>query len=154
MSTVVEGKDTVKFVTEEEIDNAATVVEEKQEEADSQSAAFNPETGEINWDCPCLGGMAQGPCGEDFKAAFSCFVFSEAEPKGLDCVEKFKAMQDCFRRHPDVYGDEIDDDDEEEEETAKQAEEIKESTQDASIVASSPDEEQSNTFSSWVSSWF
>jgi len=23
--------------------------------------AFNPETGEINWDCPCLGGMAQGP---------------------------------------------------------------------------------------------
>lgn len=53
MSTVVEGKDTVKFVTEEEIDNAATVVEEKQEEADSQSAAFNPETGEINWDCPC-----------------------------------------------------------------------------------------------------
>ncbi|CAO3691785.1 hypothetical protein G6F70_004807 [Rhizopus microsporus] len=154
MSTVVEGKDTVKFVTEEEIDNAATVVEEKQEEADSQSAAFNPETGEINWDCPCLGGMAQGPCGEDFKAAFSCFVFSEAEPKGLDCVEKFKAMQDCFRRHPDVYGDEIDDDDEEEEETAKQAEEIKESTQDASIVASSPDEEQSITFSSWVSSWF
>ncbi|CEG74862.1 Putative Mitochondrial intermembrane space import and assembly protein 40 [Rhizopus microsporus] len=156
MSTVVEGKDTVKFVTEEEIDNAATVVEEKQEEADSQSAAFNPETGEINWDCPCLGGMAQGPCGEDFKAAFSCFVFSEAEPKGLDCVEKFKAMQDCFRRHPDVYGDEIDDDDDddEEEETAKQVEEIKESTQDASIVASSPDEEQSNTFSSWVSSWF
>ncbi|RCI01073.1 Oxidoreductase [Rhizopus azygosporus] len=154
MSTVVEGKDTVKFVTEEEIDNAATVVEEKQEEADSQSAAFNPETGEINWDCPCLGGMAQGPCGEDFKAAFSCFVFSEAEPKGLDCVEKFKAMQDCFRRHPDVYGDEIDDDDEEEEETAKQVEEIKESTQDASIVASSPDEEQSNTLSSWISSWF
>lgn len=98
--------------------------------------------------------MAQGPCGEDFKAAFSCFVFSEAEPKGLDCVEKFKAMQDCFRRHPDVYGDEIDDDEEEEEETAKQVEEIKESTQDASIVASSPDEEQSNTFSSWVSSWF
>jgi len=31
-----------------------------QEEADSQGA-FNPETGEINWDCPCLGGMAHGP---------------------------------------------------------------------------------------------
>ena len=25
---------------------------------------------EINWDCPCLGGMAHGPCGEEFKAAF------------------------------------------------------------------------------------
>jgi len=65
-----------------------------------------------------LGGMAQGPCGEEFKAAFSCFVFSEAEPKGLDCVEKFKGMQDCFRLHPDVYGDEIDDDDEEDEAAA------------------------------------
>lgn len=49
--------------------------------------------------------MADGPCGEDFKAAFSCFVYSEAEPKGVDCVEKFKAMQDCFRLHPDVYGE-------------------------------------------------
>ncbi|KAJ5164819.1 uncharacterized protein N7500_006649 [Penicillium coprophilum] len=77
--------------------------EELQEEA-GQEAAFNPETGEINWDCPCLGGMAHGPCGEDFKAAFSCFVYSEEEPKGIDCVEKFKAMQDCFRQHPEVYG--------------------------------------------------
>ncbi len=49
--------------------------------------------------------MATGPCGEEFKAAFSCFVYSEAEPKGIDCVEKFKAMQDCFREHPDVYGE-------------------------------------------------
>ncbi len=31
---------------------------------------------------------SQGPCGEEFRAAFSCFVFSEQEPKGIDCVEK------------------------------------------------------------------
>lgn len=61
-------------------------------EADRQGA-FNPETGEINWDCPCLGGMAHGPCGEQFKAAFSCFVFSEAEPKGMDCIDKFQYAQ-------------------------------------------------------------
>lgn len=67
--------------------------------------AFNPQTGEINWDCPCLGGMAHGPCGPQFREAFSCFVFSEVEPKGIDCVEKFKAMQDCFRAHPEVYAD-------------------------------------------------
>jgi intermembrane space import and assembly protein 40 len=60
-----------------------------EEEADQQGA-FNPETGEINWDCPCLGGMAHGPCGEEFKAAFSCFVYSNEEPKGVDCIEKFK----------------------------------------------------------------
>lgn len=60
-----------------------------EEEADQQGA-FNPETGEINWDCPCLGGMAHGPCGEEFKAAFSCFVYSTEEPKGVECIEKFK----------------------------------------------------------------
>lgn len=60
-----------------------------EEEADQQGA-FNPETGEINWDCPCLGGMAHGPCGEEFKAAFSCFVYSNEEPKGMDCIDKFQ----------------------------------------------------------------
>ena len=60
------------------------------EEEAGQQGAFNPETGEINWDCPCLGGMAHGPCGEEFKAAFSCFVYSTEEPKGMDCIEKFK----------------------------------------------------------------
>ena len=59
------------------------------DDTDSQGA-FNPETGEINWDCPCLGGMAHGPCGEEFKAAFSCFVYSKEEPKGVECIEKFK----------------------------------------------------------------
>ncbi|KAF8070526.1 hypothetical protein FPV67DRAFT_1025264 [Lyophyllum atratum] len=77
--------------------------------------AFNPVTGEINWDCPCLGGMAHGPCGPQFREAFSCFIYSEEEPKGINCVEKFKAMQDCFREHPDIYGDEIMDDDDDDE---------------------------------------
>ncbi|OBZ67109.1 Mitochondrial intermembrane space import and assembly protein 40 [Grifola frondosa] len=59
--------------------------------------------------------MAHGICGEQFREAFSCFVYSEQEPKGIECVEKFKAMQNCFREHPDVYGEDImgeDDDDE------------------------------------------
>ncbi|KAG2132000.1 uncharacterized protein EDB93DRAFT_1340208 [Suillus bovinus] len=78
---------------------------EAQSEEQSSGGAYNPVTGEINWDCPCLGGMAHGPCGPEFREAFSCFVYSEKEPKGIDCVEKFKAMQTCFREHPDVYGD-------------------------------------------------
>ncbi|KAK5175528.1 Oxidoreductase [Saxophila tyrrhenica] len=80
------------------------------EEEASQQGAFNEETGEINWDCPCLGGMAYGPCGEQFRSAFSCFVFSNADPKGVDCIENFKGMQNCFREHPDVYGAELEDD--------------------------------------------
>jgi mitochondrial intermembrane space import and assembly protein 40 len=75
------------------------------EDEESSGGAFDPVTGKINWDCPCLGGMAYGPCGMQFREAFSCFVYSEEEPKGIDCVEKFKAMQDCFRENPDVYGE-------------------------------------------------
>ena len=56
--------------------------------------------------------MAHGPCGEQFKAAFSCFVYSKEEVKGMDCIEHFKTMQDCFREHPDVYGGELEDEEE------------------------------------------
>ncbi|CAD6900747.1 unnamed protein product [Tilletia controversa] len=89
---------------------AAEIVVEGSDASSGQSA-FNPDTGEINWDCPCLGGMAHGSCGEQFKAAFSCFVYSEKEPKGIECVDRFKLMQDCFREHPEEYADEIADDD-------------------------------------------
>jgi hypothetical protein len=51
MST--EEKDTVKFVTEEEINKASSEDQQQQQEPEGQAAAFNPETGEINWDCPC-----------------------------------------------------------------------------------------------------
>ncbi|QHS74409.1 Mia40p [Saccharomyces paradoxus] len=99
--------------------------EEKQmgptEEEVQHEGAYNPDTGEINWDCPCLGGMAHGPCGEEFKSAFSCFVYSEAEPKGIDCVEKFQHMQDCFRKHPEHYAEQLKEtsDDEESQDKAK-----------------------------------
>ncbi|KAG5518388.1 hypothetical protein PMAC_003185 [Pneumocystis sp. 'macacae'] len=73
---------------------------------DNEESAFNPKTGEINWDCPCLGGMAHGPCGEEFKSAFSCFVYSEEEPKGIECIEKFQIMQNCFRKYPEIYNNE------------------------------------------------
>lgn len=86
---------------------AAALEEEAQGEG-----AFNPETGEINWDCPCLGGMAHGPCGPQFREAFSCFVYSTEEPKGMDCIEKFQGMRDCFAEHPEVYKDELMDDEE------------------------------------------
>ncbi|KAI3393924.1 hypothetical protein diail_3486 [Diaporthe ilicicola] len=100
-------------------EDAGKSPEELEAEA-GQQGAFNPETGEINFDCPCLGGMAHGPCGEEFKAAFSCFVYSDQEPKGIECVDKFQHMQDCFRKYPDVYGAEIAD----EEAAEQEAEQI------------------------------
>ncbi|KAH8828102.1 intermembrane space import and assembly protein 40 [Flagelloscypha sp. PMI_526] len=105
------------------------------ESGSSGQAAFNPETGEINWDCPCLGGMAEGPCGEKFKAAFSCFVFSEAEPKGINCVDHFRAMQECFREHPDIYG---------EDEEVAGAEEPTTATDEAAVPASTTTATEAN----------
>ncbi|KAJ3988512.1 hypothetical protein F5890DRAFT_1491147, partial [Lentinula detonsa] len=100
----------------EKSEGVASSTEQQQSEAESSDnasqGAYNPETGEINWDCPCLGGMAYGPCGPEFREAFSCFIYSEEEPKGINCVEKFQAMQTCFRAHPEVYADEIMDDEE------------------------------------------
>jgi hypothetical protein len=61
----VDGKDTIIFVDPESSSEAAATtpsVEEKAEDSTNaeaqsgeqdQSAAFDPETGEINWDCPC-----------------------------------------------------------------------------------------------------
>ena len=65
------GKDTSVFVTKEDIEKpefVATLVE------DDEYGIVLPN-GEINWDCPCLGGMATGPCGQEFKDAFSCFHY-------------------------------------------------------------------------------
>lgn len=36
--------------------------------------------------------MADGPCGEQFREAFSCFVYSKEEPKGVECIDKFKCV--------------------------------------------------------------
>ena len=57
--------------------------------------------------------MAYGPCGEQFKAAFSCFHYSEADPKGSDCIPQFRDMQECFVKYPEMYGkdDELDEED-------------------------------------------
>merc|ERR1711864_68218 len=59
--------------------------------------------GDINWNCPCLGGMAVGPCGVEFREAFSCFHYSESEPKGTDCIEKFGEMQKCMQGYPELF---------------------------------------------------
>jgi intermembrane space import and assembly protein 40 len=115
MSTIdKQDKDIVMYMDEE--DTSATSQEIDTHQDQGTSEAYNEETGEINWDCPCLGGMAKGSCGEEFKAAFSCFVKSETEPKGMDCIEAFKVMQDCFKEHPDEYPDDEEEEGEGEEE--------------------------------------
>jgi len=120
-----EGKDTIIFVTEEDHKTPAKLEEaEFSMENLEQEPDLILEDGSINWDCPCLGGMATGPCGYQFREAFSCFHHSEETPKGADCYETFKAMSDCMSSFPALYGS-----DEEMEEKAAQEDREKQAQQ-------------------------
>jgi intermembrane space import and assembly protein 40 len=69
----------------------------------SKSEDAITESGEINWDCPCLKEALEPPCGQFFKEAFNCFYKSTAEPKGSECTPLFEAMQRCFEENREHY---------------------------------------------------
>ncbi|KAK8739824.1 hypothetical protein OTU49_003214 [Cherax quadricarinatus] len=100
-----EGKDRVVFVTEEDHNAPAAV---SLPEEDEPPGLIQPD-GEINWACPCLGGMTTGPCGVEFRESFTCFHYSTADPKGSDCFEPFSRMTECMSQYPNVYGSKNDD---------------------------------------------
>lgn len=52
--------------------------------------------------------MASGPCGTEFKEAFSCFHYSKEEVKGSECLDQFRAMQECMQLYPELYPQEED----------------------------------------------
>lgn len=83
------GKDTIIFLSKEELNEPAKVSLEYDKDDEEQMGLIRPD-GAINWNCPCLQGMADGPCGPEFKQSFSCFHFSEADPKGADCIDQFR----------------------------------------------------------------
>ena len=43
------------------------------------------------------------PVSPSLSLSLSCS--STAEEKGSDCIDKFKAMQECFQRYPELYKD-------------------------------------------------
>ncbi|XP_043473720.1 mitochondrial intermembrane space import and assembly protein 40 [Leptopilina heterotoma] len=95
-----EGKDTIIFKTEEEYAAPSKITLPEIE----PSPGLILPSGEINWNCPCLGGMATGPCGVEFREAFSCFHYSTSDPKGHECYDAFKVMQGCMTNYPGLYG--------------------------------------------------
>jgi len=94
-----EGKDTIIFATKEDHAVPSKISLPEPEPSPGLLLA----NGEINWNCPCLGGMATGPCGLEFREAFSCFHYSTADPKGSDCRVAFETMQSCMSQYPALY---------------------------------------------------
>ncbi|XP_008068209.1 mitochondrial intermembrane space import and assembly protein 40-like isoform X1 [Carlito syrichta] len=118
-----EGKDRIIFVTREdhETPSNAELVADDPNDPYEEHGLILPR-GDTHWNCPCLGGMASGPCGPQFKSAFSCFYYSTEDVKGSDCVDQFRAIQECMQKYPDLYAQ----DDEGEEEEKKPVERIEE----------------------------
>ncbi|CAK6432846.1 unnamed protein product [Pipistrellus nathusii] len=77
------GKDSVIFVTKEdhETPSDAELVADDPNDPYEEHGWILPN-GDINWYCRCLGGMASGHCGEQFKSACSCFHYSMEDLKG------------------------------------------------------------------------
>merc|ERR1712212_1334547 len=125
---VEEKKDKVIFLTPEEQEVPSKVTLEEKE--DEGPPGLILPSGEINWNCPCLGGMAIGPCGIEFREAFSCFHYSEAEPKGSDCLEQFAGMQRCMQNYPELFEETSDKkkDSSEEEEPLKEEVKVEEAS--------------------------
>jgi intermembrane space import and assembly protein 40 len=74
--------------------------------------------GSINWDCPCLGGMASGPCGFAFRRAFTCFHNSDSKAKGSECFSEFSSLTECFSKYPKLYGNKEKSSDQEQQSTS------------------------------------
>merc|ERR1719400_2072137 len=95
-----EPKHKALFLTEDEAKQPSKVSLEK---ADEPPPGLILPNGDINWNCPCLGGMAVGPCGLEFREAFSCFHYSKSEVKGSECLEQFAKLQMCMKDFPELY---------------------------------------------------
>ncbi|CAF0800496.1 unnamed protein product [Rotaria sp. Silwood1] len=99
------GKDKVMFLTKDDLSSPSTIKHKEDEPFDSweQHGLILPN-GSINWDCPCLGGMASGPCGVAFRRAFTCFHNSDSKTKGSECFSEFSKLTECFSKYPNLYG--------------------------------------------------
>ena len=70
-----------------------------------------------------------GPCGLEFREAFSCFHYSTSEVKGSECLEQFAKLQMCMKDFPELYEEKKQDTAEEQvgEESKKEEESTKDS---------------------------
>nr|XP_037282256.1 mitochondrial intermembrane space import and assembly protein 40-like isoform X1 [Rhipicephalus microplus] len=107
------GKDRVIFITKEDQEKPSTI--KLPDDPEDEKRGLILPNGDINWNCPCLGGMASGPCGPQFREAFSCFHYSTSETKGSECYNHFKAMQQCMSQYPALYPSDDDGDEDYEE---------------------------------------
>ncbi|XP_002125847.2 mitochondrial intermembrane space import and assembly protein 40-B-like [Ciona intestinalis] len=131
-----EGKDTIIFATEDILSSPSTTQlrPDNPDELDTSSAGAILPNGEINWDCPCLGNLPNGPCGDNFREAFSCWVEHKDNEESFaeKCFENFTKWEECISEHKDIYRPT----EEKNEASNKDEKEIKDTNESASIDSS------------------
>mmetsp|Transcript_19992 Transcript_19992/g.27683 ORF Transcript_19992/g.27683 Transcript_19992/m.27683 type:complete len:104 (-) Transcript_19992:206-517(-) len=78
-------------------------------EATANSSVKDPKTPE-DYDklvaealaCPCVTDIKEGACGQPFVESFSCFIRSQAEEKGSDCINVFQGLQECMANNAEA----------------------------------------------------
>ena len=71
-----QGRHKVIFLTKDDaLPSTSNVQLSEDPEGGDKPVGLIKEDGSINWNCPCLGGMAVGPCGLEFREAFECFHY-------------------------------------------------------------------------------
>ena len=108
-----EGKDTIIFATEEYLSSPSKtqLLPDDPGEVDTSNAGAILPDGTINWDCPCLGNLPNGPCGPSFRESFQCWVENKDDEKDFaeNCYEKFVAWEACLGEHRAIYRPEEED---------------------------------------------
>ena len=104
-------KHTMRFLDKEDSRKESSIKFKPMNDAETDFNAL-PSTlddGRPNFECPCLGSLPHGPCGEFFRQSFSCWLKYKDSPDDLgfknECQPKFIAWTRCNDQYPDMYGD-------------------------------------------------
>ena len=100
------------FISQSDYQNIkpAKVPELKPTEKDYTAESSVLPDGTPNFKCPCLGNLPHGPCGEKFRASFSCWAKYKDEPEDSElfyrnCTGLFKVWGNCTDQHQALYKD-------------------------------------------------
>ena len=55
------------------------------------------------WGCPCIKGMMDGPCKEEFKGMLTCWENSTAEDQGADCIPVMFKLTQCMNDNGEEF---------------------------------------------------
>jgi len=106
------GKDHVVLMTDADASIESKYQLPERDIDDNEPKGVIQPNGDINWECPCLGGLATGPCAVEFREAFSCQQVSKEEPKGIECGDSFRSLFQCMSKYSELYDTGNNDDDE------------------------------------------